>query len=163
MGNLENMEEGLIKMEAILHRMETEREMSAKQLQMYRETLDDKIGHYDKRIESSDRKWTQLRNVVLSLVGGLFLSILGGGAIVDRKASKDYVQDALDNADITTKEEVLRGFGSVISDTYDSFETMDQMTHEEAEAAKGAANRNIVKEILPSYRTRTPQQDGSKF
>lgn len=140
---IERAEGLLAQMEASNQKNLVTHEMHEAQLKLYREMVTDSLS-------LAERRWNGVRNVLVS-IGLLFLaSAFGGGMAVSQMPTHEDIQ----NLDYANKGEILRAFGVVTYDFYDTLEHSGVLTSEEAEAYDSKVKSEIVKEILPDYVTR---------
>ena len=159
---IEKFEELYKKMEASNIRSIATHEMHEEQLKLYRNLVVDNIELNDKRwndnVGISDKRWSGMRQSFIAITCVILLSALGGGVAIDRSVTEKELEEEFKQKGYTTKDETLRGFGSVTNDFYEYFELKGEMTHEEAEEAKGESRKNILREIMPDYKSRSPQK-----
>jgi hypothetical protein len=156
MSNAGKMSDFITKAEGLLQKMDESHrrnlvthELHEAQLKMYRDMVNDSIN-------LAERRWNNMRQFILVVVGALLLSGLGGGVAISERPTQKELNKQLE--EYTEKDETLRGFGSFSDDVYYNFEEYGIMTHEEADEAQKETEYNLFKEIDPNYKTRSAKK-----
>ncbi|ANS04928.1 hypothetical protein [uncultured Mediterranean phage] len=159
------MSESLEKMEDILRQMRTEREFAAenrelseKQLIMYRETIDSSMRSFEKRLTVSENVITGARKTLWLFIVVMLPAVISGGALIINKPNNKEVVEMINDADPASKTDVVRGMNSVIDDTYDAFVRETEMTHDESRSYRNDAKIEAGKEIT-GYKSRSIKQE----
>ena len=88
--------------------------------------------------------------IVIILIGVFLASFVRSDIALQSRPTENEISD-----EYLGKDAALRGYGSVIEDTYETFEQTDEITREQAKQLESEAKENVRKEILPNYRTRS--------
>ena len=118
-------------------------EMFDRHLQMYKETLDKMMQEQNERIKSAEKRWDNLRNVVVTVVVLVLAYVVTGSTMMVERPTTDEIKSEYFN-----KDEVLRGMGIIIEDTYEY--VTDSVPEDDIIKAK----QSVLKEIMPDYITR---------
>ena len=150
------MSEFISKATGLLEQMETSQkkqtdtfEFHEKQLELYKGLVNDSIN-------LAERRWNNLRQTVIAIVGFVLVSLFSGGVAIDRRPTQDKIDKQLE--EYTEKDEILGAFGSFSDDVFNVFEESEVLTNEERKEKQDYTERGVFFEIDPTYRTRNPKK-----
>ena len=150
MDNKTAMSEFLEEARSTLFEIKQFQELHNQHLQMYKDLTDKRMEIAEK---AADMRWINIRNMLIGLIGVFLLSFISDKiALMDRPTNEEIKQE------YTNTERLLRGFGCVVDDNYDTMELKGDLTHEEANRLRIEAKKNILREIDPDYRERSPEE-----
>lgn len=151
------MSEFLTEANSILQHMKTQsekmevlNEVNERQFKMYRETIDKTVDLLDDRMCANDKRWTGLRNIVVTIVVFVLGAMFTGGSVISSKVS----QQELDDKDYANKSEVVRGDISVIESVHGVIEMELDIPHEEVRKYKEEAKIDAYKSVT-GYKSRS--------
>jgi len=149
MGNDKAMCDFLTEAKSILDKIETHQEVHAQQLEMYEKMIQNSISLHKERMDSFEKRWAGTRNVLIALISLFFLSFVSDKLALRDRPTQEQIDTQL--KEYVPIEYGLRGYGVVIDDTYEIFETTGDLTHDEAEELSSQTKKSVQKEILPNY------------
>lgn len=157
MTNANKMGDFINEAKRILSEIDSRQEIHENQLNTYKEIINTSIAFnkermeaFDKQVEKIERRWTATRNVMIGILSVFMLSFVSDKYALQNRPTTEDIQK-----DYPTKTDVLQGFGAVIEDNYNTYETLDLMTHDEAEQLKSEAESDVLKQVDPAYKTRS--------
>jgi len=157
MTNVKTMGDFVGEARRILDEMNATHKLHEKQLDMYKSVMDtaiqfnkERIEAFDKRQDSFEKRWGNMRSILIGFMGVFLVAFVTDRIELNARPTTETIEK-----DYVSKEDVLQGFGSVIDDTYFTFETLDLITHEEGLQLKDEAENGVLKEIDPEYKTRS--------
>lgn len=142
----DKMSDSLDKLDAILHRMETERIAAKEQLQMYRETIDKSMALYEKRMNENESRYTTLRGSLIAFVVLVVGLVVSGSRELSVKADLETVKQM----DYATKTDAIRGDQAVVEGVMSFLEGETDipapLLREESKSIKVEAYREVTGE-----------------
>jgi len=141
----------------ILNEMEATHKLHEKQLDMYKDVMDTAIQFNKERIDASEKRqdtfekrWGNMRSILIGFMGLFLVAFIGDRIELNARPTTTKIED-----EYTKKSDVLQGFGSVIDDTYNTFETLQLITHEESYQLRLEAKKSVLEEIDPDRAARS--------
>jgi len=157
MTNANKMGDFIGEAKRILSDIDAHQEIHENQLNTYKEIVNTSIAFnkermeaFDKQIEKIEKRWTATRNLMIGILSIFMLSFVSDKYALQSRPTTEEIEK-----DYPNKTDVLQGFGSVIEDNYNTYETLDLMTHDEAEQLKSEAEDAVLKQVDPNYKPRT--------
>lgn len=143
------MNDLLTRAELIFGKMENQAQLLEQQIKMSERRIDEMIQMNRDRMNENDKKWISLRNTMITALVGLIGLIITLSVTLDKKTTAQEIGNKYFN-----KDEVYRGMGEVIDDTYDTFEDFG-MDKEQAKEKAAKTKEDVLKEMEPTYKTRS--------
>lgn len=136
----------------ILEKMEATQELHEKQLEMYKELVNNSISHHKERMDAFEKRWAVTRNLLIGVLTIFLFSFVSDKMALRSRPTNDDIAKL--TGEYVTKEEVLRAFGSALNDTYDTFQILGVLDTEAVTSLRKDAKMNVIEQIDPNYRTR---------
>lgn len=141
------MSDHIDKMEAILHRMETERLAAKAQLEMYMATIDKTISMYDKRADTNDSRFSTLRGYVVSIIIFVLGVTITGGIGINSSLDKKLESGDIKEMDLADTKGVLHGNYSVIEDLLEVIQDNTDLEKQDADDYEIIIKRKAYREV----------------
>ena len=140
----DKMSNSLDKLDAILHRMETERIANKEHFQMYKETI-------DRSMEFHEKRWNNLRSSVIVVVGFFVVSVFTGAVSLSKKIEMSDVEamDYATKTDVVRGDQfVIEGIMDIVSDEldisdFDNYNMSHELMKEVYKSVTGEVSRSI--------------------
>lgn len=149
MSNDEAMSDFLREARTILDKIESHQEIHAQQLTMYEKMIQNSITLHKERMDSFEKRWAGTRNVLIVIVSIFMLSFISDKIALNNRPTEEEIDTKLQ--EYVPMDEVLRGFGVVVDDTYETMEWMGDLTHDEAKELSDQTKKSVLKEVDPNY------------
>lgn len=146
------MDDFLSKAEKFLNRIEVQNELQKQQLEMYKERQEQNEEILKRQYDLHEARWRGIRQMIIGVAGVLITFLITSGIAIEKRPTEAEVDEKL--KEYPTKMETLRGFGSVIDNVFDA-DIEDIESRDKAEDLSSKAKEDVLKEILPEYRTRS--------
>lgn len=150
------MSEFISKATGLLEKMEASQKKQTDTFEFHKEQLKLYKGLVNDSINLAERRWNNLRQTVIAIVGFVLVSLFSGGVAIDRRPTKEEVNKQLN--EYVEKDEALGAFGSFSDDMFNIFEESNVLTHDERREIQKDAERRVFLEIDPTYRTRNAKK-----